>query len=361
MLRRCTRGALVAALLTVCSVAVASPASAAPVYHVMNTGEYPPDGVNFRSGPDWNARVPLTGYGVYAGESVRLNCWQGGTNVPRRDGGTNLVWYRADNASRPSAAGRANSGWINAHFVNDGTGPGQVAPGVPACGSNPAPAPAALRTAYFSPYGGQGWPPGNPGVVKNVPLENWAPGNCDTSKALDDVPGSATTIAGWSKGRLGPVYALARADPSRLQRLRTALMVDPGSYDELSSSCDNRTVAVGYSAAKQRPGAIVARWLRANSSARLVILAADATADYGHPVNGRAHAGIQNVYFNDLRRAGTDLNRVLVCNYTQNAGTWRGRTNHQAVYLASQALLSNPPTTTCPALAGFTMKAVWHP
>jgi hypothetical protein len=354
---------LIAVLFTASSgIGLASPANAAPAYAVMNTSEYPPDGVNFRSAPDWNARVALTGYGVYAGELVRLNCWQSGTNVPRRDGGTNLIWYQADNTSRTAAAGRANSGWINAHFVNDGTGPGQVAPGVPACGSKPAPpSPPVVQTAYFSPYRGPGWPPGNAATVKNVPLENWAPGDCDTSEALNDVPGSATNLAGWSKGRLGPVYALARANSSQLQRLRTVLMVDPGSYDELSSSCDNRAVAVGYSSAKQRPGSILARWLKANGSGHLVILAADATADYRHPVNGSAHAGIQNVYFNDLRRAGTDLSRVLVCNYTQQAGTWAGRTNHQAAYLASQGLLSRPPTTTCPSLVGFAKGAAWHP
>jgi hypothetical protein len=126
--------ALVLATLGV-TVAVANPAAADAVYPVMNTSEYPPDGINFRSAPDWNARVAITGYGVYAGEHVRLKCWELGSNVPRRDGGSNTIWYQTDNVSRPSVAGRANSGLLNAHFVNDGTGPNQVAPGVTRCGS----------------------------------------------------------------------------------------------------------------------------------------------------------------------------------------------------------------------------------
>lgn len=122
------------------AVAMAGPASAAsPIYPVMNTSEYPPDGVYFRTGPDWARVDRTTGYGVYAGERVRLKCHASGTNVPRRDGRSNTVWYSADNTSRPTVAGRANSGWINAHFVNDGTGPNQVAPGVPACGGGGAP------------------------------------------------------------------------------------------------------------------------------------------------------------------------------------------------------------------------------
>jgi len=135
---------IVSALSTILLVASAVAATATPaladaVYPVMNTSEYPPDGINFRSGPDWNTRVALTGYGVYAGESVRLKCWTTGSNVPRRDGGSNIIWYQADNVSRPSAAGRANSGWINAHFVNDGTGPNEHVGGVPDCNAPQGP------------------------------------------------------------------------------------------------------------------------------------------------------------------------------------------------------------------------------
>lgn len=120
--------------------------AAGPVYSVMNTSEYPPDGVYFRTAPDWAKADRTAGFGVYAGDRVQLRCHASGTNVPRRDGGTNTIWYQADNTSRTTVAGRANAGWINAHFVNDGTGPNQVAPGVPACGAGPAPVPAPTPT-----------------------------------------------------------------------------------------------------------------------------------------------------------------------------------------------------------------------
>lgn len=117
-------------------------ASADPVYPVMNTSEYPPDGVYFRNSPNDADAIRITGVGVYAGERVALHCFTHGTNVQRRDGGVNTVWYLATNLTRPTAAGRTNEGWINAHFINDGTGPGQTAPTVPACNTTAAPPPA---------------------------------------------------------------------------------------------------------------------------------------------------------------------------------------------------------------------------
>lgn len=372
---RFLRKALIATSTLVLTVtgllAIPGTATAAePVYPVMNTSEYPPDGIYFRSEPDWNKPIRVTGVGVYAGESIRLKCWTAGTNVPRPDGGANYIWYLAENVSsgRTTVLGYgANVGYINAHFVNDGTGPNEVAPGVVQCGL-PQPPPTTpttptpvTQTAYFSPFGPNDWTPGKGGTVQNVPIGDWAPGSCDTSKALSRVPATAFNLAGWSKGRLGPVYALARADVAREQRLNTILMIDPGSLKELSGGCDNAAVAVGYSSTKQRPGAILARWLKDNTTAHLVIYAADATADKASAVGNNAHRGIQEIYFNDLRRAGADLSRVLVCNYWQQSGTWSGNTNHEAVYRASQNFLPNPSPSSCPTLSGFNLGAQWHP
>lgn len=334
-------------------------ASAAPVYPVMNTSEYPPDGVNFRSGPDWNARVDLNGYGVYAGESVRLNCWQSGSNVPRRDGGTNLIWYSADNISRPTAAGRANSGWINAHFVNDGTGPGQVAPGVPQCGSTPPPAPASV-TSYFSPFAANNgtWNPGNAPTVRLVGYEGWTNPDlrCNSSKAVGVIGSTTRNLSGWSLGRLGTIYALAQANAAQLQQITNVLMIDPGNYSDLSG-CDNQSIAITTPTNYQRPSTILSNWLKSNGSARLTILSGNRTAE-------NSHQGIQQVYFNYMRAAGIDRSRVRVCNYGQQSGSWPNSSNHEAIFLASRAVLASPPSTSCPDLAGFTRQAPvngWNP
>ena len=104
--------------------------SAAPVYGVMNTSEQPPDGVYFRSAPHTAAAVRINGYGVFANERVRLTCHASGDAVGP---GSDRLWYRVTNVSRPSVAGRANAGWLNAHYVNDGKGPNVADAGVPAC------------------------------------------------------------------------------------------------------------------------------------------------------------------------------------------------------------------------------------
>ena len=88
------------------------------------------DGVYFRSAPHTAAVVRINGYGVFANERVRLTCHASGDAVGP---GSDRLWYRVTNVSRPTVAGRANAGWLNAHYVNDGKGPNVVDAGVPAC------------------------------------------------------------------------------------------------------------------------------------------------------------------------------------------------------------------------------------
>jgi hypothetical protein len=99
-------------------------------YAVMNTSETPPDGVWFRNSPHTGDTDRVTGHGVYAGERVRLLCYAWGDSVGAY---SNRVWYRVTNVTRPSNAGRANDGFLSAHYINDGLAANQVDAGVPAC------------------------------------------------------------------------------------------------------------------------------------------------------------------------------------------------------------------------------------
>jgi len=189
--------ALAAVLVSTSGVGMtleAVPAAAAPVHPVMNTGEYPPDGVYFRNSPQWNDTSRISGWGVYAGNRVQLRCWGTGTDVPRRDGGRNTLWYRALNVTRPGApGGRENSGWINAHFVNDGTGPGQVVSGVPRCGGvttatapQPASKPAEAPLVWAgSPVESQ-WDGGEPASPPSV--HHWLANARDQGDWAVDLP-----------------------------------------------------------------------------------------------------------------------------------------------------------------------------
>jgi len=101
-----------------------------PVFTVMNTSESPPDGVWFRNSPHTADTSRITGLGVYRNERVRLRCYAWGDPVGAY---ANRLWYLVDNLSRTTVSGRANSGYLNAHYINDGKQSNVIDAGVPAC------------------------------------------------------------------------------------------------------------------------------------------------------------------------------------------------------------------------------------
>jgi hypothetical protein len=95
----------------------------------MNTDNPPPDGVYFRNSPSINDTDRVTGHGVYKNEQVQLRCYGWGDAVGPGD----RLWYYVSNVTRPTNAGVANAGWLNAHYINDGKLANQIDAGVPAC------------------------------------------------------------------------------------------------------------------------------------------------------------------------------------------------------------------------------------
>lgn len=142
------RRRLVAAITVMCGViglaVAASPAVGAatgPIFTVMNTSETLPDGVWFRNSPHTADTSRITGLGVYKNEQVQLQCYAWGDAVgPYND----QLWYYVNNVTRPAVAGRANVGYLNAHYINDGKNANQVDAGVPACGA-PPPSPTIIN------------------------------------------------------------------------------------------------------------------------------------------------------------------------------------------------------------------------
>jgi hypothetical protein len=119
--------------------AVSAPAASAasgPVFTVMNTSETLPDGVWFRNSPHSADTDRVTGLGVYMNEQIQLECYAWGDAVgPYSD----RLWYDVANLTRPTNAGVANQGYLNAHYINDGKAANQVDAGVPQCGAPSAP------------------------------------------------------------------------------------------------------------------------------------------------------------------------------------------------------------------------------
>jgi hypothetical protein len=121
--------------LLVAAVLLAVPANAAadPQYSVMNA----PEGVFWRSEPNWNAAERISGFGVYNGTIIEVHCYQSGTSV---EGSADTMWEQATDIGGPGYG----SGWLNEHFINDGQPFNQASPGVPPCsGAAPLPPPAS--------------------------------------------------------------------------------------------------------------------------------------------------------------------------------------------------------------------------
>lgn len=309
-----------AALLS--TVVTAPPAAAATVdFPVMNTSESPPDGVWFRTDTNNNTER-ITGLGIYAGDVMSVECWSWGVPIGSY---SNQIWYRGSNKTRPTApGGRPNRGWMNTHYVNDGMTANNYHPAVPSCSVYDAPPPQAPTTsssvAYYSGVNSAGAGQADALQVARVLTDapnatfdgQWTSGvKCSPNKnAVNFAGANIKRLAGFSLGRLGPVYALNylrwHNGAEYANSIDYVVMFDPGnSVDLLSSdSCDRYGTAADA-------GNTLGWWLtQPNTDHRLVILSGSRTAE-------QQHKGIQEAYFNVIRRNWPAArSKIIVCNYT---------------------------------------------
>jgi hypothetical protein len=98
-------------------------------------------GIYWRSAPDWNAAEATAGNGFYPGTVIKVSCYQtGAANVP---GSSDNMWEQASWVSGP---GRG-SGWINEHFIGDGSAINRPSAGAAPCSPPPPPAQTWGETA----------------------------------------------------------------------------------------------------------------------------------------------------------------------------------------------------------------------
>ncbi len=144
----------IAAALTLAGVGLAAvaPTAGASVatFPVMNTSESMPDGVWFRNSPRQNDTNRETGFGVYAGESMAVDCFSWADPVGQYN---NHIWYRGLDVSRPTVNGHSNYGWMNTHYVNDGMTVDRAARGVPDCNASAPSSTVALSQGPAAPAG----------------------------------------------------------------------------------------------------------------------------------------------------------------------------------------------------------------
>jgi hypothetical protein len=150
-----------------------APPSATPLasgqFRVMNAD----GGIYWRSSPEWNTAVAVSGNGVYPGTVIAVSCFQrGAANVP---GTTDSMWELASVAGGPGSG----SGWINEHFINDGAAINQPSPGVPPCSGST----------------GGGAPPSGGGHCTDQGCRDSSPASCQgDATTLDTASGSGFSI-----------------------------------------------------------------------------------------------------------------------------------------------------------------------
>jgi hypothetical protein len=164
-------------------------------------------------------------------------------------------------------------------------------------------------------------------------------------------------LAGWSLGRLGPVYALRAlkdtGNTAVAQQINFVILFDPGPQRDMDSTdqdanspknthCDSHSKTVD-------PSGTLKWWLDVNPNAHLVILSGYETYQSGSPgcggYNSYCDAGIKAYYLKNV--AGQpERSRVLVCDYPQLP--------HTATYvtfadrMVRATLNTVPSTASCP-------------
>ncbi|WP_141743739.1 hypothetical protein [Streptomyces agglomeratus] len=259
--------------------------------------------------------------------------------------------------------------WYSAYVVcrttPDSHGPGPVTryaavtvKGLPATGGS----------LYYSPYNGPDIAyPGKPGgklkvvspATRTLDANAWqvAGKRCDPGRAVppqDALRGQygkqLTTLAGWSLGRLGPVYVL-KSKSEWKPRINHIVLFDPGSAAELfdREGCDS-----------DQDSGLLAHWLAASSHNRLTVLAGRVTANCNRLGLNCNYAGIQKRLFPEIKshpKVGTRSLReqVVVCPYK--------KMNHQDVWINFRGAMNKPPVTTetCPRVGGAPRVPGWHP
>ncbi len=140
------------------------------------------------------------------------------------------------------------------------------------------------------------------GVLGLAPTYNglWTTGNCGTGNAVpsqSNIGGNPITeLAGFSLGRLGPIYFLD-AHPFWESQINYILLLDPGSAkDMFAPSCDS------YPAIK--PWVALGQWLANSPSHHLVVMAGPATHSDGF-------AGLDLYYLSQITPA--ERRQVMIC------------------------------------------------
>lgn len=321
------------------------PSGGSLVYSVFNAD----GGVYFRNSPNWDDSSRITGVGVYNGDRVQLVCGAfGGTVGPY----ANRWWSYVQNLTRPSAG----SGWVNAHFIDDGMPANTPSPGEPTCGAgSPVSAPASPggspipvgESVFFSPNENPNGIGTRQFATHPLRESEWKSSTrCSPGAAVARVQGfgsNVRTLAGWSRGRLGVVYALTS---SKLRsQIHRVILFDPGGTSDIEDSCDGDP--------SLNVNALLTSWVGRDPNNQLWVLTGEKSEEPSGGEHSRyTYAGLWRWYFAGLWNQPY-ATRVHVCDYHG--------AKHEGILGSFASVIQAPPSNTCPYVPWYAAPTEWHP
>lgn len=306
-------------------------------------------GVYFRNSPNWDDARRIAGAGVYEGDRVQVKCGASGGVVGPY---ANSWWSYVTNLTRPSAG----SGWVNAHFIDDGMPANTPSPGEPSCGPDTPGAaappaagesPAAPESVFFSPNGN----PNGLGThaIATYPLREseWKSSTkCSPRAAVAGVSEfgpDVHTLAGWSRGRLGAMYALT--SPKLRAQIHRIILFDPGSSSDFKDSCETDSAL--------NINALLAAWVGRGSDNQLLVLTGeDSEEPSGGDHSRYTYSGLWHWYFAGLWNQPY-AERALVCDYHG--------ASHEGILGSFSSVIKSPPSDKCPYVPWYAPATAWHP
>lgn len=352
---------LLALLVAALVAAPAAQAISAPI-HIHGTGT---DGVLIRPTPDTSR--PALGW-MAEGTSPDYHCFTYGQTI-----GNVNVWFLVTSRG---ITGYYASYWDDSSYHSEAELTSKY--GIPKCGATPPPPPptqppttppppppkaptySAIYYSPFNPTDNDAWARAHDPTVATIygalwwgyPVESIRCARAaSTHEALrlarQKGGGHVTNLAGWSLGRLGPIFFLKDASAAERKAVTYVVLIDPGTKDELT--CDRSVHA----------GSVLASWLQHSPNAHLIVISGDVSRHDASP-DGHGSRGIQESYFNAIRATHDQSvrNRVLTCNYAIDhfhaffAGEW---------WIAHHINTDKPCPTLRDKSGRYSPRASWHP
>lgn len=265
---------------------------------------------------------------------------------------TSAYCYSGDGPDHWVVAGGIASNHVSweANASADGSNPRTTPPQSPPSGSSASNRPVSpVNATFFSPNNDARVLPGLTVSQNDLKLKDWSAGSCEPRAAWPNVPMDTNTLAGWSLGRLGPVYFLNSAPKWFVSNIRTIVLFDPGSTSNFAEPSWIKQLA-GRSTCdwKFKINELLANWLSSNSANHLIIITGK---DSEEKASGRStYAGLWKFYLAGIwKQQASVRSRAQVCDY-DNMG-------HEDTLRKFASIVKNP-VTGCPVGPKLT---AWHP